>query len=516
VQAQPVKAMPTSAGYFHAAYHQDKNIKMHVDYNILDVSGGRGKFVGCYILMQSAKGQGGVNFLEGDEAIYVDDERKWPSRWVGTGTEDYFNGSYYWNSINPEDKDQPYGGMTLRDDLLRRVLAYRWHITDFISFKKRCRVDLQHGPKSDYPCDYASVGYWYMDKPVSAPKLPPVANRMVRNEILGGPVMIGCEFVGPFTSAGKKLQVVSQPGDKEAPGNTIQIGVGMPYRQQYCRATKIDQEITGTLLVPGMDRYQLTAYLATGPTYGKVGVYIGKRLVRNINTFSTSYHPVKAFDLGAWVLAGGKHKLTFRMIGPDVQGAEGGMDLGIVAFHCVPTTASLVRKWQIIGPFPCPRNGGWEASNVPEKEQKFDATYDVTFKHRGKDIKRKVSWKALNLPPGSGVAPQSYYGELSWVACYGVTYIWSPKDQDAGAFIAKDDALKLWVNGKCVFDNKTWSHYVGDRHIATLPLKKGWNKLLAKCGNWGGCWAYAIRISDPSRDLRFSNTTPATLVPQKP
>ena len=90
--------------------------------------------------MQSAPGQGGVNFLEGDEAIYVDNEKEWPSRFVGTGTEDYFNGSYYWNAVDEKDMDKPFGGLLFRDDNLRRVCAYRWHITDFIPFQQRVRV----------------------------------------------------------------------------------------------------------------------------------------------------------------------------------------------------------------------------------------------------------------------------------------------------------------------------------------------------------------------------------------
>ena len=114
--------------------------------------------------LQGAPGTEAICFLEGDEAVYVDDEKTWPTRWVGTGTEDYFNGSFYWNGIHREEMDQPYGGLTLRHDGMRRICCYRWHITDFISFTNRIKVDIQHGSVSDFPSDYASTAYWYMDE----------------------------------------------------------------------------------------------------------------------------------------------------------------------------------------------------------------------------------------------------------------------------------------------------------------------------------------------------------------
>ena len=78
----------------------------------------------------------------------------------------------------------------------------------------------------------------------------------------------------------------------------------------------------------------------------------------------------------------------------------------------------------------------------------------------------------------------------------------------AGAFIAKDDALRIWVNGQVVFNNNTWSHYLADQFIAACPLKKGWNKLLVKNGNWDGMWAFAIRLTDVNGELKFANETP--------
>ncbi len=511
VKVLRVAALPNEAGYFHAAFHTDPKTADRVDYNILDVEGAAGKFVGCNILMQCSQGLAGMYFLEGDEAIYVDDETKWPSRWVGTGTEDYFNGSYYWNSVQPEDKDQPFGGMTLRDDWLHRVCAYRWHITDFISFTKRIRVDIQHGPESDFPTDYSSVGYYYLSKPTAATKLPEMAKRRVRNEILGGPLMMGCEFVGPFTSDGKEVPAISQPGSPGDPGNEIMIGFGPPYRQYLCKVTKVGQEIAGKLRVGGDGLYRMRLFLATGPNYGKYGVFIDDRLIGIVNTHAPSYHPAVMFDLGEHNLQGGDRKLSFQSIAAGEGSKE--MDLGIVTMQMSPLSATLISKWAIIGTWPCPKDGGWETANSPETgEINLDAPCETTFPGPdGKPVAKKVEWQKISLPPGAGVPADRYFGAAEWRVCYGVTYIWSPDDRNVGAFIAKDDALKMWVNRQLVFDKKTWSHYLSDQHIALCPLKKGWNTLLVKCGNWNGNWAWAIRISNPGDDLKFTNETPDEL-----
>ena len=182
------------------------------------------------------------------------------------------------------------------------------------------------------------------------------------------------------------------------------------------------------------------------------------------------------------------------------------MDLGIVSMQMTPMSALTISKWAVVGYWPCPKEGGWDTVYPPEENIDLSATYEV-----GEEgAKRTIEWQKKALPPGGGVACFQYFGQPSWACCYGVTYIWSPDDRDVGAFIAKDDALKIWVNGQLVFNNNTWSHYTADQHIATFPLKKGWNPVLVKNGNWDGYWCWALRVSDPGNDLRFTNETPTT------
>ncbi len=157
-----LKRLPDNMGTFHAQWRIQPNIPSGRDYVILSAEG-RGKYVGCNLSMQSRAGTKGIYFLEGDEKIYVDDEEGFPPAYVGTGTEDYFNGSYYWNAVDFEHG--PFGGLTYKNWDETRVCAYRFHVTDWVPFQERIRVTIEHGGTSEHPSDYASVAYWYQLEP---------------------------------------------------------------------------------------------------------------------------------------------------------------------------------------------------------------------------------------------------------------------------------------------------------------------------------------------------------------
>jgi hypothetical protein len=159
-----------------------------------------------------------------------------------------------------------------------------------------------------------------------------------------------------------------------------------------------------------------------------------------------------------------------------------------------------ITKWLVVGTFPCPKDGGWQKVNGPETDQNPAATYEVAV---------GAEKRALKWAPRENFWSSSVFGDVQWACCYAMTYVWSPRDQKVGLFMAKDDALKVWVNGKVEFDNNSWSHFLSDQFIASCPLKQGWNRVLVKNGNWDGMWGFAIKITDPARELKITNEPPA-------
>src|SRR5690242_6241587 len=179
-----VAPTPKDAAYFHAQFRRVNPLRYKQVYTIVDGIRGKGQFVGTYLAWGThSNGWWG----EGEIKFYIDGDKEFPTI-NGTGTEDYFCGSY--NFENREKKQYqefttPYSGLALviKPDGLyvsqQRFGLYRWHITDPVRFNRDLRVTIQalgwrtgrrYLPEMD---DIASVVYWYQTDPHSAfPKLP--------------------------------------------------------------------------------------------------------------------------------------------------------------------------------------------------------------------------------------------------------------------------------------------------------------------------------------------------------
>ncbi len=172
--------VPEECAYFHAQFRRVNPLPYKDVYTILDGVTGKGQYVGTYMAW-------GVNnsgwWGEGEIKFYLDGE-EYPTI-CGTGTEDYFCGSYNFD-VNGQYREfcTPYAGMprVIRPDGLynsqQRFSLYRWHICDPIRFDEGLRVTIQalgwrsggrYLPLQD---DIASVAFWYQTLP--APEFPPL------------------------------------------------------------------------------------------------------------------------------------------------------------------------------------------------------------------------------------------------------------------------------------------------------------------------------------------------------
>jgi D-arabinan exo alpha-(1,3)/(1,5)-arabinofuranosidase (non-reducing end) len=179
--------VPDDAAYFHAQFRRVNPLPYKDVYTIVDGIKGWGHYVGTYMAW-------GVNnngwWGEGEIKFYMDGDSKFPTI-AGTGTEDYFCGSYDFDAKAPDGSIQyhefttPYTGLpqVIRGDghyqVQQRFGLYRWHIMDPIRFEKDLKVTIQalgwrsggrYLPLQD---DIASVAFWYQTEPhAKFPKLP--------------------------------------------------------------------------------------------------------------------------------------------------------------------------------------------------------------------------------------------------------------------------------------------------------------------------------------------------------
>ena len=129
--------VPSSAGTFHAQYRRASTAERN-PYVILDGVKGRGRYVGTFLAWtQTEKGW----FGEGEIKFYLDGDDQFPTI-CGTGTEDYFQGSYGFS----KSYTTPYSGTVLpaseSDEPPSFWSLYRWHIQDPINFEENLRVTI--------------------------------------------------------------------------------------------------------------------------------------------------------------------------------------------------------------------------------------------------------------------------------------------------------------------------------------------------------------------------------------
>lgn len=183
--------IPANAAYFHAQFRRVNPLPYKGVVTLLDSVHGKGQYVGTYLAW-------GVHndgwWGEGEIKFYMDGDTEWPTI-CGTGTEDYFCGSYDFDTQTKNaaglseshytEFTSPYSGLAqvIKGDghygSQQRFGLYRWHITDPIRFEKGLRVTIQalgwrdggrYLPLQD---DISSTVFWYQTEPHTPfPKLP--------------------------------------------------------------------------------------------------------------------------------------------------------------------------------------------------------------------------------------------------------------------------------------------------------------------------------------------------------
>jgi hypothetical protein len=183
--------VPSDAAYFHAQFRRVNPLPYKGVYTLVDGIKGKGQYVGTYMAI-------GVHnngwWGEGEIKFYIDGDTEYPTI-NGTGTEDYFCGSYDFDTrkknaagveeVNYTEFCTPYSGLpqVIKGDghynVSQRFGLYRWHITDPIRFDKDLRVTIQDlgwrsgGRYLPLQDDIATTVFWYQAEPHNPfPQLP--------------------------------------------------------------------------------------------------------------------------------------------------------------------------------------------------------------------------------------------------------------------------------------------------------------------------------------------------------
>lgn len=174
--------VPDDMAYFHAQFRRTNPNTAKKDILLIDGVKGKGQYVGTFL----AWGVTNTGWWgEGEIKFFMDGDTDFPTI-NGTGTEDYFCGSYNFDRGGQYVPfSTPYVGLhqVIKPDgsykSQQRFGMYRWHIMDPIRFYKDLRVTIQDlgwrsgGRYLPQRSDVASTVFWYQTEPHAPfPQLP--------------------------------------------------------------------------------------------------------------------------------------------------------------------------------------------------------------------------------------------------------------------------------------------------------------------------------------------------------
>jgi len=436
-----VGGLPRDVRTFHAWWHRNPRTADTVPHLVLDAHG-RGLFAGLSLNAESYDDR--LWFLEGDEAYVVDGA----FRGQGTGTEDYFNGGWYFDQ---GPFAAPFHGVVVKDEDRGRIAAYRWHLPDPVPFRSSLQVTLEHGHANESLADYATVAYWYQTEPHDpfAPLPPPDERR-----ILG----------------------VKIPRDAVL-AEALQTSIG-------------EDDVTVSVDVPHPDRYEVVVYPTAARAPSEVALPGGasRVLPASDEEPGTTLPPVTLGVVPA------RTEVVVEVTGPSLR-VPAAVELRPVRMWASP--------WNVVGPFPNPRVLGTEQSPAvdtvygPERDPSLSATYAGI---EG----RSVGWHRAEAGVDGQVRLNPHFTPNDWVAAYAQAWLFSPDAREALLLLGADDAHVLWVNGVRVSERQGRHISQADEIAVPVRLEPGWNRILLKIADLDGGWAFQLRAADPDGLLRWS------------
>ncbi len=443
VDMELVDALPGDVATFHAWWNRDSRTTRPQPHLVLDARG-RGYFVGSSLNAESHAGR--LWFLEGDEIFTIDGE----FRGQGTGTEDYFNGGWYFDQ---GPFTAPYHGLIVKDDSLARIAAYRWHIPDPISFRESIRVELEHGHANQEVADYATMAYWYQVEPHA--QMPPL----------------------PAADERRTLTVKIPPGALPA------------------ESLAVERQPDGVLLtlpIPRADRYEVRVFPVGGPARDSAMYQVVGGLRRTVTLQAAE----PKMTLPAFVLDTISASQSIRIH------VSGRADLLPAAVQATPIRR-WASDWHVVGPFSNPQRLGSEISPAIDSVYGPEREPDPTLTYAGLDGEQ-VHWQRASAGDDGRVRLNAYFTPNDWVAAYALSFLYAPEEQETFLLLGADDAHVLWVNGQRLSERQGRNISVADDMQIPVRLRAGWNQILLKVADLDGGWAFLIRAADPSGRLRWA------------
>ncbi|MBI2897131.1 MAG: DUF3857 domain-containing protein [Deltaproteobacteria bacterium] len=165
----------------------------------------------------------------------------------------------------------------------------------------------------------------------------------------------------------------------------------------------------------------------------------------------------------------------------------------------------FVRDWLVVGPFDNEGKAGFGRADPPEAPGPIDLGRGFAGKER------EVFWRSV--PAGVADLGTLWFDSLMRpnvnVCAYGQTFVSSVREQRVTLLASGGGAVEVWVNGEVALTDGAYRGVDVDRVAASVTLRPGWNRVLAKTCVAEGQWALALRFAGPdglaASSLSFSS-----------
>lgn len=158
----------------------------------------------------------------------------------------------------------------------------------------------------------------------------------------------------------------------------------------------------------------------------------------------------------------------------------------------------VIRSWQVLGPLPWQISAGFTGGFAEEPQIDFSAEVD--------GLGGKVTWKSVKeTGPLGEVNLAGVLGMVEGAAAVAVCRIVVPDPAKAVLRCGSDDGIKVWVNGKAVFENDCDRGMAPDQDLIPVELNAGENRLTVVVTQRAGGWGFQARLTDEQGGpLQFS------------
>jgi putative membrane-bound dehydrogenase-like protein len=164
-----------------------------------------------------------------------------------------------------------------------------------------------------------------------------------------------------------------------------------------------------------------------------------------------------------------------------------------------------VERWQVLGPLPIEAVPPFAIHDPIDLKASYTGFQD-----------RPIHWRTARAVDKQG---QIDLGKLydksdDDIAAYAFAEVSSPSDRKAELRVGSDDTLTVWLNDEKVYDFQNRRGFTAEESHVDVPMVKGTNRLLVKCGNRGGGWQFSVAVSGDSEIAFLKGPAPGTFDPE--